>query len=61
MITGKAHITDRYRDGRLKVTIVWPDGEWKTEIFASRAHLLRFAKEHDLEVKDARTKRSTRG
>lgn len=37
-------------DGRCKVLVVWEDGDWKVEIFASEAHARKFADDNQMEV-----------
>ena len=53
-IVGRVTIQGGMPDGRLVVLVVWPDGEWKTEVFPSMEHLVSFAKANNLEVRDAR-------
>lgn len=44
------HIRTILQDGRCICLIVWADGEWKVEIFASEAHARKFSDEHKMEV-----------
>lgn len=44
------HIRTILQDGRCNCLVVWEDGEWKVEIFASEAHARKFADEHKMEV-----------
>jgi hypothetical protein len=37
-----------YPDGRVTGKVVWPDGEWKIEVFASLEHAQQFASENNL-------------
>jgi hypothetical protein len=37
-------------DGRCITLVVWEDGEWKVEVFASEAHARKFADEHKMEA-----------
>ena len=46
----KLHIRYELVDGRVSALCVWPDGEWKVEIFASRGHAMAFAKANSMEV-----------
>jgi hypothetical protein len=39
-----------FPDGRCTVLCAWKDGEWKVEVFASEAHALNFADQHNMEV-----------
>jgi len=49
-IRNRLHIRNVNRDGRCDCLVVWEDGEWKVEIFASEAHAHKFADEHKMEV-----------
>jgi hypothetical protein len=49
-IRRKLHIRFKLRDGRVNTLIVWEDGEWKVEIFASQEHAEQFAKFNKMEV-----------
>lgn len=51
-IPPKLHIRFKLVDGRVSTLCVWPDGEWKVEIFASKAHAELFAKANSMEVID---------
>jgi len=42
-IPPRLHIRYKLVDGRVSALIVWPDGEWKVEIFASVEHVFQFA------------------
>jgi hypothetical protein len=39
----RLHIRYKLADGRCNCLIVWPDGEWKVEVFASEQHVRHFA------------------
>jgi hypothetical protein len=51
-IPPRLHFRFSYEDGRVNALCVWPDGEWKVEIFASKEHALKFAKQHNMEIHD---------
>lgn len=44
------HIRTIMPDGRCIALVVWEDGEWKVEVFASEAHARQFADTHKMEV-----------
>lgn len=52
VIHPKLHIRFKLTDGRCSTLVVWPDGEWKVEIFASLEHAQQFAINNDMEVID---------
>lgn len=49
VIIPKVHIRYELIDGRCSCLVVWPDGEFKVEIFASREHVNKFVREHEKE------------
>jgi len=46
-IVPKTHVRYILVDGRCSCLVVWPDGEFKVEIFASMEHVKKFAAQHE--------------
>jgi hypothetical protein len=47
----RLHIRYKLIDGRCSCLVVWPDGEWKVEVFASEQHVRQFAAMYeDMEI-----------
>ncbi len=51
-IPPRLHIRYKLADGRCSCLVVWPDGEWKVEIFPSVDHVMLFVKHHNMELLD---------
>ena len=49
-LSSALHIRQTMPDGRCVALVVWEDGEWKVEVFASEAHARKFADDHKMEV-----------
>jgi hypothetical protein len=45
-IPPRLHIRYILPDGRCSTLIVWPDGDWKVEVFASKDHILKFVEQY---------------
>ena len=39
----------KFPDGRVTALCVWPDGEWKVEVFATVEHAQKFARDNSME------------
>jgi len=55
IIPNRIFLRYTYPDGRTSTLVVWVDGEWKVEIFASEDHARQFAALNSMEVNDVRS------